>query len=151
MVQPQSRSPTSVFSKFIETDESMQSNVGFTPYKAPEFWQRGSDGKLHYNKKFDVFAMGLTFLAMLQTTPNGDLSPTVEITDNVNENEKDQPIGYIMYERMKYGRDVPSIILQEGDPMTKQVKALIKQMRDPVPEKRVSAAFAHCTLQSLLL
>ena len=140
-------------SKFFREDESstMGTNVGFTPYKAPEFWQKGEDGRLHYTRKVDVFAAGLTFLAMLQTTPKGDLSPTVEIPDNVDDDERGQPIGYIMYERMKYGRDVPQIISEEGDPMTKKVKALIRKMIHPVPKERVSAAFAGSSLHGFLL
>ncbi len=55
-------------SKFIPKDATssvMHTNVGTKAYKAPEFWD-SSDGGIKYHKNIDVYAMGLTFLAVLQ-------------------------------------------------------------------------------------
>ncbi len=54
--------------KFIPLDEkssAMHTNLGTHTYKAPDFWN-SLDGKIKYHKNIDVYAMGLTFLAMLQ-------------------------------------------------------------------------------------
>ncbi len=55
-------------SKFIPKDATssvMYTNVGTKAYKAPEFWD-SSDGGIKYHKNIDVYAMGLTYLAILQ-------------------------------------------------------------------------------------
>ncbi len=54
--------------KFIPLDAKssvMHTNLGTHTYKAPDFWN-SKDGKIKYHKNIDVYAMGLTFLAMLQ-------------------------------------------------------------------------------------
>ena len=45
----------------------MTSNVGTLAFKAPEFFQRISPGKIEYHRNVDIYAAGLTFLAILQT------------------------------------------------------------------------------------
>ena len=44
----------------------MTSNVGTLAFKAPEFFQRTSPGKTEYHRNVDIYAAGLTFLAILQ-------------------------------------------------------------------------------------
>ena len=44
----------------------MTSNVGTLAFKAPEFFQRTSPGKIEYHRNVDIYAAGLTFLAILQ-------------------------------------------------------------------------------------
>ncbi len=54
--------------KFIPLDEkssAMHTNIGTHTYKAPDFWN-STDGQIKYHKNIDVYAIGLTFLAMLQ-------------------------------------------------------------------------------------
>ncbi len=56
-------------SKFHPADSptsAMHTNLGTHTYKAPEFWDIKQDGELTYHKNVDVYAMALTFLAMLQ-------------------------------------------------------------------------------------
>ena len=63
-----------------DTDTSaMSSNVGTSAFKAPEFFQRLESGKIMYHKNVDIYACGLTFLAMVQT-PAGKkmLLPRIE-------------------------------------------------------------------------
>ena len=43
----------------------MHTNLGTHTYKAPEFWD-WNDGNITYRKSIDIYAMGLTFLAILQ-------------------------------------------------------------------------------------
>ncbi len=43
----------------------MHTKIGTHTYMAPEFWD-SVHGRIEYHKNIDVYAMGLTFLAMLQ-------------------------------------------------------------------------------------
>ena len=49
----------------IETS-LMTSNVGTLAFKAPEFFKRTSPGKIEYHRNVDIYAAGLTFLAIVQ-------------------------------------------------------------------------------------
>ncbi len=54
--------------KFIALDAKtsvMHTNLGTHTYKAPEFWD-WKDGNITYRKNIDIYALGLTFLAILQ-------------------------------------------------------------------------------------
>ena len=140
-------------SKFIEDPQhsAMSSDVGTVAYKAPEFWQRSRDGKLLYKRRVDVFAAGLTFVAMLQTGPDGNLSPGIEVRGSLDTTEQDQAIGYTMYVRMKNKQAIPNIVSDDGDAMTKQVKELIKRMLHVDSDKRVKAAIVSTELHGILL
>ncbi len=55
--------------KFIPLNaksSAMYTNLGTHIYKAPDFWN-STDGQIEYHKNIDVYAMGLTFLAMVQS------------------------------------------------------------------------------------
>ena len=54
-----------MFHPLDATTSAMHTNLGTHTYKAPDFWN-SEDGKIKYHKNIDVYAMGLTFLAMLQ-------------------------------------------------------------------------------------
>ena len=43
----------------------MTSNVGTLAFKAPEFFQRTSPCKIEYHRNVDIYAAGLTFLAII--------------------------------------------------------------------------------------
>ncbi len=126
-------------SKFIEggMQSTMSSDVGTSLFKAPEFWKRDAQGRLQYKKSVDVFAEGLTFLAMLQADKNTRLAPGIEVT--LDPNEMVEPIGYTIHVRMKNKLDVPDFIRDEGDDLTKKVKGLIRKMIRVLPEDRVTA------------
>ncbi len=57
-------------SKFHSEDatcSAMHTNLGTHTYKAPEFWNVDQeDGSITYYKNVDVYALGLTYLAILQ-------------------------------------------------------------------------------------
>ena len=44
----------------------MSTDAGTLAFKAPEFFQRTTERKLVYHHKVDVYAAGLTFLALHQ-------------------------------------------------------------------------------------
>ena len=57
------------FSKFLEDNcdtSLMTTNVGTPAFKAPEFFQRNEERKIQYHRNVDIYASGLTFLAMIQ-------------------------------------------------------------------------------------
>ena len=139
-------------SKFIDEGmmSTMSSDVGSSGFKAPEFWKRDKEGKIHYKRSVDIFAAGMTFLAMLQTDSEKKLTPGIEVTDSLDRTEEDQAIGYTMYVRVKNNQSVPNIISDDGDETTKAVKKLIKHMINYIPDDRVNAAQVCATLHELL-
>ena len=138
--------------KFLEDQSTMSSDVGTVAFKAPEFWQRDIDGKLHYKETVDVFAAGLTYLTMLQTIEKGGdkFAPGIEIATSLDPSEQEQSIGYTMYVRMKNSQTVPNIISEEGDEMTIKVKHLVRKMINAKPDDRPSARTVCDELRSIL-
>ena len=64
----------------------MTSNVGTLAFKAPEFFQRTSPGKIEYHRNVDIYAAGLTFLAILQAEKGKKmLIPHIETPMDVSE------------------------------------------------------------------
>ena len=142
------------FSKFLEPGQqsTMSSDKGTLAFKAPEFWNRDKHGRLQYKKSVDVFADGLTFLAMLQTDMPKKFMVNVEVEGAFDASELDQPIGQTMYTRKKIGVTIPDIIREEGgemDEMTKRVKA--KTMINESPELRPTAAAVAAELRHIIL
>ena len=126
-------------SKILEADmlSTMNSDVGTEAYKAPEFWKKDEHGNVQYKRNVDIFAAGLTYLAMVQSEGKQQLSP--DVTHSLEANEFELPIGYIMYERMKNNQPVPNIIIHKGDDIVLNIKAVIRRMVHVVPEDRVTA------------
>ena len=80
---------------------AMSSNVGTLAFKTPEFFIRPS-GKLEYHRNVDVFAAGLTFLAMIQADEKrGNLVPHIEAPQDDSELHV-QSIGQLIAEKIKY-------------------------------------------------
>ncbi len=129
----------------------MSSDVGSSFFKAPEFWRRDSDGRLQYKKSVDVFAMGLTFLAMLQGNTDKSLAPGYEIFDGVDPSERFQPIGYTMNVRRRYKAALPVVVSDEGDDTSRRVRALIRKMIQFEPEDRISCDEVVETLTQCLV
>ena len=92
------------FSKVLDPDVEtsvMTSNVGTFGFKAPEFFQRTKEKQIYYHRNVDVFAAGLTFLAMIQyDKDSGKLIPHIETPKE--ESELHAPIGSLIAERIKY-------------------------------------------------
>ncbi len=142
-------------SKFLDPhDETteMSSNVGTHHFKAPEFWDRGSDGVVRYNKTVDNFAAGLTFLAMIQPpNPNGQLIPRIE--GPIQDSERGNPIGQTLHYHKKYNQP-PVVVVQDNDDDSAELRAVKEVIRKAIrtdPEERLSSAQMYEELGQLLL
>ena len=123
----------------------MTSNVGTLVFKAPEFFQRTSPGKIEYHRNVDIYAAGLTFLSILQAEKGKKLLiPHIETPRE--ESELHAPsIGQLIAERIKYKVPELNIINLKNIEFLPAVgpknnlKWLISQMTCVNPEKRLSA------------
>ena len=115
----------------------MTSNVGTLAFKAPEFFQRTSPGKIQYHSNVDIYAAGLTFLAIVEAEKGKKmLIPHIETP--MDDSELHAPsIGQLISERIKYKVPELSIVKMEGP--QKSFKRLISQMTCVNPEERLSA------------
>ena len=82
---------------------AMSSNVGSLAFKAPEFFNSRPDnqGKVRYHRNVDVYAAGLTFVAMLQARPDKNLLPKAE--GSLQSGETHISIGLAAHNRMVNG------------------------------------------------
>ena len=128
----------------------MTSNVGTFGFKAPEFFQRTKDEQIHYHRNVDVFAAGLTFLAMIQYDKNsGKLIPHIETP--TEESEVHAPIGSLIAERIKYQvSDLNVVVIEGPESRATEVKRLIHGMTHYKPEERLSAVDVLQSLQIIL-
>ena len=115
----------------------MTSNVGTLAFKAPEFFQRTSPGKIEYHRNVDIYAAGLTFLAILQAEKEQKLLiPHIE-TPKDDSDLHTPSIGLLIAERIKYKVPQLSVVKIEGP--QRSLKWLISQMTSVNPEERLSA------------
>ncbi len=127
--------------KYLQPDaytSGMTSNVGTESFKAPEFWQPDSQGKIRYHRSVDTFSTGLTFQAMLQASEGVPLNPFLENTlDPVTEGRV--PIGLTMVNRMTARQTSVNPIADRDDDnyLTKAVKVLIRKMVHIIPAHRL--------------
>ena len=125
----------------------MSSNVGTLAFKAPEFFQRASPGKIEYHKNVDIYAAGLTFLAILQAEKRKKmLIPHIETS--MDDSELHAPsIGLFISERIKY--KVPELIIVKVEGSQRSLKLLISQMTCVIPEERLLASKVLDLLRSV--
>ncbi len=91
-------------SKFLDPDyetSAMSTDVGTTIFKAPEFFNRTLHETLIYHRNVDLFAMGLTTLAMMQHTPGRMLTPQIQCPLDADCGSAN-PIGMVMSTRKRY-------------------------------------------------
>ena len=116
----------------------MTTNVGTLAFKAPEFFQRTSPGKIEYHRNVDIYAAGITFLAILQAEKEKKLLiPHIETPMDDSEFYADS-IGRLITERIKYKVPELNIVKIEGE--QRSLKRLISKMTCIEPEDRWSAA-----------
>ncbi len=138
--------------KFQEPDattSAMYTKLGTQMYMAPEFWNTHPDGKIRYHKSVDIFALGVTYLTLLQAKEGRSLKPIVE---GCSESERANPIGYVMFTRKvnkKRGlfgllkrRNSKLVVIKDKagdneDILT--VKGLIRQATSVEPDDRPNA------------
>ena len=128
----------------------MTSNVGTLTFKAPEFFQRTNPGKIEYHRNVDIYAAGLTFLAILQGE-KGKRMLIPHIETPMDDSELHVPsIGQLIAERIKYKVSKLNIVKVEG-PNTR-LKKLISRMTSVNPNDQMIAArvlFVLWNLESL--
>ena len=138
-------------SKVLDFDAEtsvMSSNVGTLAFKAPEFFIRPS-GKLEYHRNVDVYAAGLTFLAMIQAGEKcRKLVPHIE-TPQDDSDLYAQSIGQLIAERIKYKKyKVPELnvvdqkkaeVTSSAENLTETLKKIIRKMTCFNPKERVTA------------
>ena len=136
-------------SKALDVDAEtsvMSSNVGTLAFKAPEFFIRPR-GKLEYHRNVDVYAAGLTFLAMIQAAEKrGKLLPHIETPQDDSELHV-QSIGQLIAERIKYNVPQLNIVVEQekanaassADDLKETLKKIIKKMTCVDPKERLTA------------
>ena len=130
-------------SKILDPDDNtsaMSSNVGTLAFKAPEFWNRGPDGRVRYHRNVDVYAAGLTFTAMMQARPGSNLVP--EVMTSLQSFETRMPIGLAAFTRHQNRHNEIRVAVQNsGDtPMVAGLKSVIEKMTYLPPNDRIAAS-----------
>ena len=134
--------------------ETMNSNVGTVAFKAPEFFRR-IDGKLKYHGNVDIFAAGVTFLAMIQTKTRKRLIPHIETPKE--DSEIHHPIGQLIAERIKYKVPNLNIVAIQSSTNFKNceeienfLRQLVSRMTRPEPKNRLSAEEVLTSLKQVI-
>ncbi len=108
-----------------DTGTSTKTVVGTVQFSAPEFWPFDESMHKKYNAKIDIFALGLTFLTIIQEDCNHQgLIPRVR---GLKKSQQSLAIGHLMYMRKEDG-DPPLCVVSEepdDDQFTKLVKSII--------------------------
>ena len=100
----------------------MTTNVGTLAFKAPEFFQRTSPGKIEYHRNVDIYAAGLTFLAILQAE-KGKKMLIPQIETPLDDSEFHAPsIGQLIAERVKYRVPILNIVNIEPAEINKRME-----------------------------
>ncbi len=128
---------------------AMSSNVGTPVFKAPEFFMRDSNGKLRYHRNVDIYALALTYLAMIQRSDS--LIPRIETAQDASEARV--PIGSLIAERIRF-KVQPLEILDKtssaGSKRINEIRLLISRMTPVDPTARLSASAVVRALHELL-
>ncbi len=130
-------------SKYLDpydSASSMSSNVGTQNFKAPEFWARAPDAKLHYNKSVDIFAAGLTFLSMIQPMgENGLLTPRIEGAQFPG--EFSNPIGLTMFNRRVNDQRPVRLVIEMPalDRLANLIRRIVREATLVEPDERLTA------------
>ena len=100
----------------------MSTNVGTLVFKTPEFFQRTSPGKIEYHRNVDIYAAGLTFLAILQAEKGKKmLIPHIETPLDGTEFHAPS-IGQLIAERVKYKVPILNIVNIESAEINKRME-----------------------------
>ncbi len=128
---------------------STQTVVGTVPFFAPECWPLDVKRQCKYNEKVDIFALGLTFLAMIQESDDsGGLFPKVR---GLKKAKQHMPIGELMYMMQLDGEPQLSVVTEDkgDDELTKVIKKVITAATKVVPGERTTAECIHEMLMPL--
>ncbi len=159
LIEPQPASPLPTvkltdfgLAKYLDLEDStsaMETKLGTRLYMAPEFYNQDEKGKIKYHKDVDVFALGLTFSAIITAEPGQHLKPIAAGCENT---EWAQPIGLAMLTRHTTGQ--PELIVVRDNPGdTAKIRALKEIIREAIalrPAYRPSAQNIVERLEALL-
>ncbi len=120
----------------------MSTTIGTEVYMAPEFWERDMRGRISYDNSVDIYAAGLTFLALIQATRGRPLLPMIEnVMDRTAAHRLGLAIGHAMLN--KKVRREPELrlvkIYATDSQIIRNVKILIRQMTCVFPNNRPAA------------
>ncbi len=124
--------------KFLDPEgvtSVMSTDVGTLAFKAPEFHNKGAQGDIRYHKNVDVYAEGLTFLAMTTAIEGCRLLPTLSAAQIVGGSRH---IGLEMHLRKQQSLPVLDVAPNEPDdvPLTRGIKEVIRRMTQLEPHPR---------------
>ena len=147
-------------SKVLDQDypsSTMYSNVGTQRFKAPEFWNKYPDTKIRYHRNVDIYAAGLTFVAMMQATPcctgrslsEFSLTPIAE--GSMEAHERGISIGQAAFLRINSNQTDLNVIEDKENDVTgtRRVKKLIRGMTHSHGRHRLSASEVVVSLQGI--
>ena len=130
-------------SKILDPEDmtsAMSSNVGTLIFKAPEFWDRKPNDRLKYHRNVDVYAAGLTFVAMLQARPGSNLVPKAEGSLELFETK--MAIGLAAFTRCQNKHSEIRVVVPDSvndTPLLMEIKSIVEAMTCRLPEARLSA------------
>lgn len=138
------------FNVFIEeVGTSTKTVVGTKAYLAPEVWPYGDILHRSITEKLDIFALGLTFLAIIQGQCDSQgLMPRVK---GLKKSQLSLVIGHLMYMRNEDGE--PPLCMTEENPedneFLKLVKSIIIRTTYVEPNQRIPADYIFQKLTEL--
>ncbi len=141
--------------KFLDLNDAssgMSSDVGTPFFKAPEFWEKDPTGVIRYRKSIDIFALGLTFLAMLNAQQDGSLQPVADTPKHSS--EEHLSIRHIMYRRNKrlLNRLLSSkfVVVSDEEADSKKRRTLKELIRNMTHYKPADRPIIQKVLETLL-
>ena len=145
-------------SKFLDSDVEtsvMSTNVGTNAFKAPEFFRlTKNSSQISYHRSVDIYALGLTFLAMLQADPSKRiLVPQIETPQD--DSDLYTPVGMLIATRINYKVkelyivDIKESAMNESKKRT-ALKMLIKDMTNVEPDELLSAVEVVAALENFI-
>ena len=124
-------------SKCLDPEVEM-SNVAALAFKAPEFFRTGPE-QIEYHKNVDIYAAGLTFLAILQAGQGQRQFLIPQIETPVYGSDLSVPsIGQLIAERIRCNIQELNIVKKGGELW--YLKDLIREMTCVNPTQRLSAS-----------
>ena len=134
-----------------DEEENMDTQFGTKHFMAPELWDKRSKGQIEYYNSVDIYALGLTYLAIVQAEKGKTLKPKF---DNIKENEGalDLPIGQIMVNRYRTGQPRLTVVSDRPEDSVEilTLKALIRIATSFRPEDRPTARQIQDCMECLL-
>ena len=132
-----------------------QTIVGTIQFLAPEFWpfneniMNMENMQRKYNEKIDIFALGLTYLAMIQGI--NEIQVLLPKLRGLKKSQESLAIGQLMYMRKVDGDPPLGVVTVEpnDDEFNKVIKTIITECTHVESLERISAEYVHQQLTAL--